>query len=270
MKSSADIKQRLQQHLIEAKKTNQSLYKFFVIALNGSYNYDLATDSSDIDSKLLVIPSFEQLVWNKYHNYLHVMEDNGEHVEVKDVRRYMATIFKQNINFVETLFAKVYICNLEYEKQWKSLLDYREQIARYNPVAAVDCMMGMARQKQIQMTKMSEGRAANIEKFGYDTKSFHHAMCLYFFAEDYMKGVPYEECLIRTQHPKLTEWLIKAKTGELGFDIDGANKCIDAMRANLEPQVEYFKSKMGNTTDTAIRKIVDNKVVEIIKEGMRL
>ena len=119
-----------------------------------------------------------------------------------------------------------------------------------------------------KMTKMSDGRAANIKKFGYDTKSFHHCMRLLFFAEDYMRGKPYEECLTRGDNDTLTNWLIKAKTGELGFSLEKANDCINRMMANVEPQVDYFKNRMGNIVDGAIEKTIDDIVTEIIKRSI--
>lgn len=274
MTDSVSIRQRLKEHLEEVIATSAYISQenadtaFFIIAVNGSHNYNLATKNSDIDSKLLLIPNLDNLIWNKSANYLHVMSDNGEHVEVKDIRHYMATILKQNINFVETLFAKELRCNGRYEHEWAALVSMRESIARYNPVAAIDCMLGMARQKQIQMTKMSDGRAANIKKFGYDTKSFHHCMRLLFFAEDYMRGKPYEECLTRGDNDTLTNWLIKAKTGELGFSLEKANDCINRMMANVEPQVDYFKNRMGNIVDGAIEKNIDDIVTEIIKRSI--
>ena len=256
---TVSIRQRLKEHLEEVIATSAYISQenadtaFFIIAVNGSHNYNLATENSDIDSKLLLIPNLDNLIWNKSANYLHVMSDNGEHVEVKDIRHYMATILKQNINFVETLFAKELRCNGRYEHEWAALVSMRESIARYNPVAAIDCMLGMARQKQIQMTKMSDCRAENIKKFGYDTKSFHHCMRLLFFAED----------------DTLTNWLIKAKTGELGFSLEKANDCINQMMANVEPQVDYFKNRMGNIVDGAIAKNIDDIVTEIIKRSIR-
>lgn len=274
MTDSVSIRQRLKEHLEEVIAASAYISQenadtaFFIIAVNGSHNYNLATKNSDIDSKLLLIPNLDNLIWNKSANYLHVMSDNGEHVEVKDIRHYMATILKQNINFVETLFAKELRCNGRYEHEWAALVSMRESIARYNPVAAIDCMLGMARQKQIQMTKMSDGRAANIKKFGYDTKSFHHCMRLLFFAEDYMRGKPYEECLTRGDNDTLTNWLIKAKTGELGFSLEKANDCINRMMANVEPQVDYFKNRMGNIVDGAIEKNIDDIVTEIIKRSI--
>ena len=88
------VRKRLKEHLDEALQ-NPKIHDWFMIAVNGSYNYDMDTPQSDIDSKLLVIPSLEQLVSGKSLNYLHCMSDNGEHVEVKDIRHYFTTMLKQ-------------------------------------------------------------------------------------------------------------------------------------------------------------------------------
>lgn len=83
-----------------------------------------------------------------------------------------------------------------------------------------------------------------------------------------MRGKPYEECLTRGDNDTLTNWLIKAKTGELGFSLEKANDCIDRMMANVEPQVDYFKNRTGNMVDEAIEKTIDDIVTEIIKRSI--
>ena len=107
------VKVRLEQHLSEAL-VNLPIYDWFMIAVNGSYNYGMDTEHSDTDSKLLVIPSLEQLVSGRRINELYCMKDNGEHVEVKDIRNYFDVMLKQNVNFVETLYAQVWIINPKY------------------------------------------------------------------------------------------------------------------------------------------------------------
>ena len=54
------VRKRLKEHLDEALQ-NPKIHDWFMIAVNGSYNYDMDTPQSDIDSKLLVIPSLECL-----------------------------------------------------------------------------------------------------------------------------------------------------------------------------------------------------------------
>ena len=130
------VRKRLKEHLDEALK-NPKIHDWFMIAVNGSYNYDMDTPQSDVDSKLLVIPSLEQLVSGKSLNYLHCMSNNDEHVEVKDIRHYFTTMLKQNINFVETLYAQVWIVNPVYLRLFHSLFDMRDIISGCNPFATI-------------------------------------------------------------------------------------------------------------------------------------
>ena len=208
---------RLKRQLNEALNSNHDIYDWFVIASNGSMNYGLDDKYSDIDSKLLVIPSLHDLVFNKRQNYLHEMLDNKEHVEIKDIALYMKTILKQNINFVETLFAKGAIVNPKYQKYWHILQEHREEIARYDENRACQCMLGMMKQKREQMTKPTPGRQESIDMIGYDAKSFHHLMRLAMFMRSYLNGLSYKECL---SERGILEYnmLISAKNGNYYFD----------------------------------------------------
>lgn len=191
------IEARLQEHLSEAM-VNENISDWFVIASNGSMNYGLDNEDSDIDSKLLTVPSLKKLIENKRDNTTHIMSDNGEHVEVKDVAIYMNTILKQNINFVETLFAKAVIVNPRYQNDWEMLYENRELIARYDTKRSVKCMYGMMVQKRKAMETWTEARAKSFHEFGYDTKSLHHLVRLHYFLQHYIvDGWSYEDCLTR-------------------------------------------------------------------------
>lgn len=191
------IEARLQEHLSEAM-VNENISDWFVIASNGSMNYGLDNEDSDIDSKLLTVPSLKKLIENKRDNTTHIMSDNGEHVEVKDVALYMNTVLKQNINFVETLFAKAVIVNPRYQNDWEMLYENRELIARYDTKRAVKCMYGMMVQKRKAMETWTEARAKSFHEFGYDTKSLHHLVRLHYFLQHYIvDGWSYEDCLTK-------------------------------------------------------------------------
>lgn len=207
------IESRLQEHLSEAM-VNENISDWFVIASNGSMNYGLDNEDSDIDSKLLTVPSLKKLIENKRDNTTYFMKDNWEHVEVKDVALYMNTILKQNINFVETLFAKAVIVNPRYKNDWEMLYENRELIARYDTKRAVKCMYGMMVQKRKDMETWTEARAKSFHEFGYDTKSFHHLVRLNYFLWHYIKdGWSYEDCLTRRDDTSEFNLLMKAKNG---------------------------------------------------------
>lgn len=205
------VRKRLKEHLDEALQ-NPKIHDWFMIAVNGSYNYNMDTPQSDVDSKLLVIPSLEQLVFKNELNYVHHMSDNDEHVEVKDIRHYFATILKQNINYVETLYAQVYIINPKYDKYFDYIYQMRDVISSCNPIATIKCVQGTAHQKYEQMLKMSPAREQNITKWGYDKKSLHHLARCALFGSRFMKGTSYQECLRNNEIPCNRDYIKHLKT----------------------------------------------------------
>lgn len=119
--------------------------------LQGSQNYNLDYEGSDIDTKAIMLPSFSDFVLNaKPLSTTHIMENN-EHVDFKDIRLMFDCIKKQNVNFVEILFTPYSIINPEYADLFQPVLDAREEIARYNNYAGMNCIMGMALEKQKAM-----------------------------------------------------------------------------------------------------------------------
>ena len=56
------------------------------IFLQGSQNYGLDTENSDIDTKLIVTPTFEDLALNKQPQSTTHVRANAEHIDIKDIR----------------------------------------------------------------------------------------------------------------------------------------------------------------------------------------
>lgn len=233
------VKARLEQHLSEAL-VNLPIYDWFMIAVNGSYNYDMDTEYSDIDSKLLVIPSLEQLVSGKRINELYCMKDNGEHVEVKDIRNYFDVMLKQNVNFVETLYAQVWIINPKYMDLFSVLFNMRDVISNCNPKATVNCIQGMAKQRRIQMLRDSPVRHDSIVRHGYDTKSFYHLVRMCVFGIRYMCGVDYQECLLNTQVPGLKNYILAAKNPEESHSLRQIEEVADFYLHELDRNIQSY------------------------------
>lgn len=266
------IRKRLKEHLDEALQ-NPKIHDWFMIAVNGSYNYNMDTPQSDIDSKLLVIPSLEQLVNGKSLNYLHCMSDNGEHVEVKDIRHYFATMLKQNINFVETLYAQVWIVNPVYMRLFHYLFEMRDVISGCNPIATIHCIQGTAYQKYKQMLQSSPARAADIENYGFDRKSLHHLVRCVFFGEYYMEGTSYQECLQNNDIPNIRQMIMNLKTTtvlnrERAINIaedmlNGFDKKVDSYLATIMPFQKDFSALAAD-----VKNFLDTLAFEIIKQSM--
>lgn len=266
------VRKRLKEHLDEALQ-NPKIHDWFMIAVNGSYNYNMDTPQSDIDSKLLVIPSLEQLVNGKSLNYLHCMSDNGEHVEIKDIRHYFATMLKQNINFVETLYAQVWIVNPVYMRLFHYLFEMRDVISGCNPIATIHCIQGTAYQKYKQMLQSSPARAADIENYGFDRKSLHHLVRCIFFGEYYMEGASYQECLQNNDVPNIRRMIMNLKTTtvlnrEQAINIaedmfNGFDKKVDSYLTTIKPFQKDFSALAADVKD-----FLDTLAFEIIKQSM--
>ena len=266
------VRKRLKEHLDEALQ-NPKIHDWFMIAVNGSYNYNMDTPQSDIDSKLLVIPSLEQLVNGKSLNYLHCMSDNGEHVEVKDIRHYFATMLKQNINFVETLYAQVWIVNPVYMRLFHYLFEMRDVISGCNPIATIHCIQGTAYQKYKQMLQSSPARAADIENYGFDRKSLHHLVRCVFFGEYYMEGTSYQECLQNNDVPNIRRMIMNLKTTtvlnrEYAINIaedmlNGFDTKVDSYLTTIKPFQKDFSALAAQVKD-----FLDTLTFEIIKQSI--
>ena len=102
--------------------------RIVALALQGSQNYGLDTPDSDIDTKLIVTPSFKELAMNEKPVSRTFVRNNEEHI-----RLYIETFRKGNMNFLEILFTDFYYINPLYKDAWDVLVSNREAIARMNP-----------------------------------------------------------------------------------------------------------------------------------------
>ena len=143
-----DIIRELQAHRKEAEQLENGIYRPIYIALQGSQNYKLETENSDIDTKVITLPSLSQIIKNgKPTSFTHVRA-NDEHIDMKDVRLMFDCFKKQNINFIEILFTDYYfIMNDNYKSLLEELRNHAEEIAVLNPYRAIKCMKGMAFEK---------------------------------------------------------------------------------------------------------------------------
>jgi len=158
---------RLQEHYDEVASMG---YEIVGVFLQGSQNYELDYEGSDIDSKAIVLPKFSDFVLRKQEaSTTHVLANN-EHVDIKDIRLMFDCFKKQNVNFVEILFTKFKIMNPKYEELYQPMFDNAEAIARYNNYAGVNCIAGMALEKFKALEHPYPATMEKIKKFKFDPK----------------------------------------------------------------------------------------------------
>jgi predicted nucleotidyltransferase len=204
MMTSKDIRRtkimrRVQDHYNEALQyfPEEQIVGVF---LQGSQNYELDYKDSDIDTKLIVVPSFKDICLNKKPVSTTHVRANDEHTDWKDVRLYMETFRKQNLNFLEILFTDFYVINPMYKEEWDRLIAAREFIARMNVHRAVKSMKGIAMEKYHAMEHRYPTKVDIIDMYGYDGKQVSHLIRVYDYLRRYIAGEPYKDCLIPSAH----------------------------------------------------------------------
>lgn len=179
------------------------------LALAGSQNYGLDCEDSDVDTKLVIAPSFENIAMNKQPVSTTHVRPNDEHIGMYDIRLYIPMLRKSNINFLETLFSKYTIVNPLYAQEWNRLVKAREDIARYDVARAVQAMCGNVHSTYKRIFNQTEKRTEAIAKFGYSPKDFYIIKRIEEFITRYIDGEPYEDCLVSMQD----EYFKRVKNG---------------------------------------------------------
>lgn len=241
------------------------------IFYQGSGNYGLDVPNSDVDTKLIVVPTIEDIIFNKKPVSTTHVRANDEHIDFKDIRLMLVTFRKQNLNFVEILFTKYKILNPLYAEQWNRLIDQNEMIARYNPVGAVKTMKGIALEKYHAMEHRYPSKIDIIDKYGFDSKQTHHLFRVEEYLNRYTKGESYADCLISNQ----AEYLKNVKThGYLSLEearvlaqesVDRVCAMADKFRAENE---EVCDERVDALLDSVQKAIMLTAIkIELDKEG---
>lgn len=241
----------------------------FITLLQGSQNYNLDDENSDIDTKTIVVPTWRKMVLDKRPLSTTLEMPDSSHVDIKDAREMIACYKKQNINFVETLFTDYsdlsYKINV-YTDLWNELLRHREDIAHYNHYAAIQCVRGQAYNKYKGFSHPSEGNKKIFEEYGYMPKELHHLHRNLIFLKKYLNDMPYKECLVCSE--KEREILMHFKRDKLPLEQaeksrEWAFKQIDTICDNycLTHKNEFNKQTNDFLNDWLYRlfKIVNEK-----------
>lgn len=250
------IRSRMNEHLQPVLDSGMEWVGLF---LQGSQNYNLDYEGSDVDTKVIVLPKFSDFVLNrKPVSTTHIME-NDEHLDFKDIRLMFDCIKKQNVNFVEILFTKYMILNPKYEDLFRLVLDAREEIARYNNYAGLNCLVGMALEKQKAMEHPYPATMDKIERFGYDPKQLHHALRMQEFMNRYLNGEPYEDCLISKQR----DYLKNVKRG--CYRLEQAREIMENTINTMKSIKEAYMNANPVVINRHADEVLQTATVEILK-----
>lgn len=249
---------RMQDHYNEALE-NFKEYHIVGLWLQGSQNYGLDLPTSDVDTKLIVTPTFKDIALaEKPVSTTHIRENN-EHIDFKDIRLYIETFRKQNLNFLEILFTPYFIINPLYYEEWKKLVIHREQIARMNPYRAIQSMKGIALEKYFAMEHRYPSRVHVLDKFGYDVKQLHHLARVHEWMIRFYKGERYEDCLIS----KDPTYLLSLKLG--AFSLEEAREKAEYHKQGVEEIAELAYNTYENKENEEMRQLLEEVSYNIMK-----
>ena len=220
------------------------------IFYQGSGNYGLDYEDSDVDTKCIITPSFKEIALaHKPMSTTHIRANN-EHIDIKDIRLYVQTFRKQNLNFLEILFTPYcWFPNSHFFYQWQRLVNHKEEITHYNLVRLIKSMKGIAAEKYHAMEHRYPSRIEIIDKFGYDPKQLHHLLRVSEFLDRYIEGESFAECL----KSKQAEYLKNVKKG-----------CISLEEARVLATEEY--ERIFNKCDNFISLHEKDKINKEIDE----
>lgn len=239
-------------------------YNVLGVFLQGSQNYSLSYSGSDIDTKAILIPSFEDFVLNRKPVSTTLILPSNEHIDIKDIRLMHNCFYKQNINFIEILFTRYRYINPEYAAIYQPMFDNAERIAHYNNYAAVNCIAGMVFEKRKALCHPYEGLRAKIEKYGYDNKQLHHIVRCEEFLRRYISGVPYAECLIPTD----TRHLINIKASYI-YSLEEAVEMADKLEAATKATKQEYMDSHDVVIDREVEAIMNNVLLDVLKHAFK-
>ena len=230
------------------------------IFYQGSANYGLDYKDSDIDTKLIVVPTFEEIAFNKKPISTTHIRENEEHIDFKDIRLYIDTFRKQNLNFLEILFTKYKIVNPIYEEWWNQLVDAREDIAHYDIHRAIKAMKGIALEKYHAMEHRYPSKIDIIEKYGYDSKQLHHLLRVEEYLSRYIAGENYENCLIPNPVRATRLRAIKEDNGLLSLEEArcAANTALATIEMICEEGLAYYPEGYNDEVEELLKTVQYN------------
>lgn len=170
----------------EAFKYIESLwYCPIYIGLYGSQNYwlDIYDDdyTSDVDWKCIILPTLDDLISNS-KPVSTVIQFEWWQIDLKDIRSFVDSVVKCNVNFLEILTTEYYYSRYEEFP----LRKYVAWLMKEMWQLYLKACFGMMREKEKALRHPYPTTLTRLEKFWYDPKQFHHIARLHILMQRYI------------------------------------------------------------------------------------
>lgn len=227
----------------------------YYLWLYGSQNYNLDTEKSDFDYKCIILPSLEDLV-KQTKPVSETIEFEGWQIDLKDIRVYIDSAVKVNINFIEILNTDYCLWNLQLRKAFTPLL--KELWNQY-----LRCCFWMIEQKYHALEHPYPSKEYEIKTYWYDPKQLCHIVRLFLLMVRYLEW-NYSFKHVRKER----EWLLKLKSWKL--ELWEARRLAKEYRKLAKELVDKYKWVDTYVNKKLLVKMSKNIIIDNIRKNENL
>lgn len=236
---------------LENKVNNEILFH----AIQGSQNYELDTENSDVDTKAICLLSFYQTI-RKQTVSKKIQWNDESFTDLKDLGEFTSLIRKSNINTLEVLFAKKYSYNKKYEKLIEQLLQNRELIAKINPYRLLKSETGIS----YSIFKRNKGYKTST----YTKDSYHILRVENFLNNFFINGDSFENSLTNNENKDI---ILQIKNKEMSPN--QANEILIKSMNNIHKLSNEIKKNINKDIDKNIENKINEWTMEIYKQKFK-
>lgn len=204
---------------LEYMKENHPELNIIAIFLQGSQNYGLDDENSDIDTKAFCIPSLTSLIeGRKMISKIYVLPDNS-HIEVKDIRLLPELLRKQNPSYKDI-----------FKRNFR----------------LVQSIKGTFYAKKEQIYKRRPGNEEMFDKYGCDVKSLSHMYRMVYLLGGIREGKNIDELYMISENFKGKNFRKELMDVKRGKNTETALKFVDEAAHLMEVMYQDVKLAYEN------------------------
>ena len=266
---------RLSAAVLESVNAVQNLgYTVLYAANYGSHNYnlDISNDEyqSDIDTKVIILPTLEELVHNTKPVSTTIDISTGQ-CDIKDIRAFIITLLKANIQFLEILTAKSSWINPLYAEDFQWFIDNITGLIKESKNELLKSIKGMCYEKERALCHPYPTIKWKIDKWGYDGKQLHHIMRLKDFIDNYFyDNREFNYAIWYEDEDPRKQLMMQAKLNKLPLKqaLDWADIYCNLVTREVDrlideaPQKGEYRAAYQKTTNEIIINNIKRKILE--------
>lgn len=237
------------------KATDEAVQRFgkgfCFCALYGSQNYNLNSDTSDVDVKVAFLPSAQDVLLAPKRQAMTLTKEGSTDntILAKDLRDVFLEFYKQNLNFLEVLATPYFHTSHEFKPVFDELRARSNEVARYYERGFYLCTCGLFNKLD---TDFQKGR--------FDYKKLVFGLYLRDFVIEYADGIEFKDCFFTPR----AGFYRKLKVGQ--ENEASLQQCLEMWNEAKTTMDWYFEkaNKMSTTKNDATKKWMDELLYDYV------